>query len=244
MSKYSDNDLLEAHRLSFNNMSELKVIQKCGCFYCTEIFMSDEIVDHIDDEPYGTAICPYCAIDSVIGQSSGYPITEDFLLSMKRYWFDSGYGEAFHTPFGIIQILIDNTIESFHHRSIAINEQLFPNVDAAHRINIKVENDGKSHTIRIRLMNCDVGGNVESGETLEAISFYKNNGKITIGCYASFGDSAAYNLGYDGFYHSDGIQINIPPTTQTQEYKFGICWIKECTDKNDIQTWFGADPSI
>ncbi len=26
---------------------------------------------------YGTAICPYCDIDSVIGESSGFPITND-----------------------------------------------------------------------------------------------------------------------------------------------------------------------
>ena len=30
----------------------------------------------------------YCDTDSVIGENSGYPITKEFLESMKKYWFD------------------------------------------------------------------------------------------------------------------------------------------------------------
>lgn len=55
---------------------------KCGCFYCLKIFEPKEIEEYIEDDNeldrYGTAICPYCGIDSVISESSGYPITEDF----------------------------------------------------------------------------------------------------------------------------------------------------------------------
>ncbi len=32
-----------------------------------------------------TALCPYCCADSVIGESSGYPITREFLRKMKEY---------------------------------------------------------------------------------------------------------------------------------------------------------------
>lgn len=35
----------------------------------------------------GTALCPYCGIDSVIGESSSFPITPEFLKAMHRYWF-------------------------------------------------------------------------------------------------------------------------------------------------------------
>ena len=52
---------------------------------------SDDIEDWIiDDNPCdrgGTAICPHCGVDAVIGESSGYPITEAFLQKMNRYWF-------------------------------------------------------------------------------------------------------------------------------------------------------------
>lgn len=30
---------------------------------------------------------PYCGIDSVIGEHSGYPITREFLEQMRQYWF-------------------------------------------------------------------------------------------------------------------------------------------------------------
>jgi acetone carboxylase gamma subunit len=60
-------------------------------FYCLEIYSPSEINEWIvadnDCDRYGTAICPYCGIDSVIGESSGYPITKDFLTKMNRYWF-------------------------------------------------------------------------------------------------------------------------------------------------------------
>jgi len=62
----------------------------CGCFYCIKIFQPSEISDWIQDKEDKTAVCPYCGIDSVIGDSSGYPITKDFLSKMNQYWFN-GY---------------------------------------------------------------------------------------------------------------------------------------------------------
>jgi acetone carboxylase gamma subunit len=34
-----------------------------------------------------TALCPYCGIDSVIGDKSGFPITKEFLEKMYQHWF-------------------------------------------------------------------------------------------------------------------------------------------------------------
>jgi hypothetical protein len=51
-----------------------------------EIFSPQEIYEWIPDIS-GTAVCPYCGIDSVIGESSGYPITKEFLQEMYDYWF-------------------------------------------------------------------------------------------------------------------------------------------------------------
>jgi hypothetical protein len=34
-----------------------------------------------------TALCPSCGIDSVIGDASGFPITEEFLAAMESRWF-------------------------------------------------------------------------------------------------------------------------------------------------------------
>ena len=79
-------DIIEAHKYSINHRSKILKDEKCGCFYCLQIFSPTEIIEWIDDES-GTAICPYCGIDAIIGESSGFPITEEFLLKMKNYWF-------------------------------------------------------------------------------------------------------------------------------------------------------------
>ena len=84
-------DYIKAHRFSNNHMEELKKDNLCGCFYCLEVFSPSEIKEWIiadnDCDRYGTAICPYCDIDSVIGESSGFPITKEFLSKMNKYWF-------------------------------------------------------------------------------------------------------------------------------------------------------------
>lgn len=79
-------DYIDAHKYSMNHKEQLLTDKKCGCFNCLEILEPTEITDWIEDTS-GTAICPYCHIDSIIGESSGYPITKEFLQLMKNYWF-------------------------------------------------------------------------------------------------------------------------------------------------------------
>lgn len=79
-------DIIEAHKFCANHREELLKDNKCGCFYCLQIFSPSEIQEWIED-PKGTAVCPYCGIDAVIGESSNYPITEEFLEKMEKYWF-------------------------------------------------------------------------------------------------------------------------------------------------------------
>ena len=84
-------DFFEAHKFSNNHMEQLKKDLVCGCFYCCKLFSPSEISEWIiadnDCDRFGTAICPYCGIDSVIGESSGFPITEEFLEQMRKHWF-------------------------------------------------------------------------------------------------------------------------------------------------------------
>ncbi|TDL61488.1 cytoplasmic protein [Rhodococcus qingshengii] len=75
----------EAHRFSSNHRKDLERDQVCGCFHCLKIFSPAEITEWVDNE--ATALCPFCGIDSVIGESSGYPITEQFLNGMHKAWF-------------------------------------------------------------------------------------------------------------------------------------------------------------
>jgi hypothetical protein len=67
----------EAHNHCRYHKPSLMNDEKCGCFYCLKIFSPAEISEWWDDG--NTAICPYCGIDSVIGESCGYPITTDLL---------------------------------------------------------------------------------------------------------------------------------------------------------------------
>ncbi len=45
------------------------------------------------DKSEGTAFCPLCGIDSVIGDASGIPITQEFLTAMHDKWFGGSEGE-------------------------------------------------------------------------------------------------------------------------------------------------------
>ena len=84
---YSKAQLEAAHKISFANKARLKKPQKCGCFYCLKTFSSTEITDWSTDVPDWTALCPYCGIDSVIGEEDGFSLTEDFLEEMYEEWF-------------------------------------------------------------------------------------------------------------------------------------------------------------
>ena len=89
MGKYDD--VIDAHSYSNNHKSKLEKDSKCGCFCCLEIFDPAQIKEWLINETpcdkLGTAVCPYCSVDSVIGESSGYPITKEFLTRMNKYWF-------------------------------------------------------------------------------------------------------------------------------------------------------------
>jgi hypothetical protein len=82
-------DMIRAHRHSSCHRTEVLASQQCGCFYCCKVFAPSEIADWTDElEGVGqTALCAHCGIDSVIGSESGYPITTEFLMTMKKQWF-------------------------------------------------------------------------------------------------------------------------------------------------------------
>ncbi|MBE5738328.1 MAG: cytoplasmic protein [Clostridiales bacterium] len=80
-------DRLEyAHQFSKNNKKGLLSDKNCGCFYCLEIFNPIEITEWVPDSE-GTALCPYCGVDSIIGEYTGLSITKKFLSEMNEYWF-------------------------------------------------------------------------------------------------------------------------------------------------------------
>lgn len=84
------NELKAAHFGCRGNRITLERGEKAGCFYCLRIFDSNKITKWVPEKADGegtTALCPYCGIDSVLGESYGYPIEKKFLKRMKKYWF-------------------------------------------------------------------------------------------------------------------------------------------------------------
>ena len=84
-------DLCAAHEASRFNREGLGHDKKCGCFFCLKIYSPSEIEEWSPEEYEGeevTAICPHCGIDSVLGESSGFPITQDFLKVMHHKYFE------------------------------------------------------------------------------------------------------------------------------------------------------------
>jgi hypothetical protein len=91
-------DLLAANRHTSNNRAEIEASQVCGCFYCEKMFPPTEIVawggldvssfDDPESLNAGTALCPHCGSESVIGDKSGYGINADFLGRMHEAWFE------------------------------------------------------------------------------------------------------------------------------------------------------------
>ena len=84
---YSSEILEAAHKHSGPNREEVLASAVCGCFYCKATFVPDTIDMWVNDETYAT--CPKCSIDSVVGDRSGFPVTDPvFLGAMHEYWFE------------------------------------------------------------------------------------------------------------------------------------------------------------
>ena len=79
-------ELKKAHQYCTNNKEQLIESNICGCFYCCKIYSPKEIKEYLN-EGDGTALCPYCGIDSVIAEKSGFKVTKEFLNKMRDYWF-------------------------------------------------------------------------------------------------------------------------------------------------------------
>lgn len=76
----------QASKHSIYNKRKLERSTKCGCYHCLEVFDPKEITSWIDDGR--TALCPYCNIDSVLGDVSDYPLDGETLDKLNKYWFD------------------------------------------------------------------------------------------------------------------------------------------------------------
>jgi len=84
-----DLDFIKAHK-HHNYRDEILESELCGCFRCLATFSPDQIYQWHGEDENGIeqiAICPECAIDSVIGSASGFPSDPTFLTVMRDFWF-------------------------------------------------------------------------------------------------------------------------------------------------------------
>lgn len=79
--------LKRAHKASFKNKESVLRSKLCGCFSCLKTFAPDEVAFRKEMVGHETAWCPYCDIDAVLGDATGFPITSEFFDEMKKEWF-------------------------------------------------------------------------------------------------------------------------------------------------------------
>jgi len=76
-----------AHRHAANHRADLERSDVCACIFCEKTFTVSDVDEWVKDEG-GTALCPYCGVDSVIGSASGFPIADaNFTRAMHDRWF-------------------------------------------------------------------------------------------------------------------------------------------------------------
>jgi hypothetical protein len=72
------------HRHTLANRMELEASEVCGCIACERIYFPSEVVRWLED---GTALCPHCGVDAVVGSASGMPIMPGVLRRAHERWF-------------------------------------------------------------------------------------------------------------------------------------------------------------
>ena len=92
-SNYTDDILYQQASLhSFLNYEEVKKSRYAACYYCKNVFLASIInkTEHCvasnrDGTQEPTVFCPFCEVDYIIGDASGFPVRDTlFLEYMKR----------------------------------------------------------------------------------------------------------------------------------------------------------------
>ena len=119
------------------------------------------------------------------------------------------------TPLGTIKLFVNNKEVEFTAIKLDNLELLCPNVNGRYLIQFEYKKEFKIQEIKCCIPLIDVKGEIESGERLEAISFYKNDIKLTIGVEGEFTDYPKY-IDFSGDYLSNGIQYEVFQTTASR----------------------------
>lgn len=172
------------------------------------------------------------------------------MVKAHRYWVgQKGIYDMLKTPLGDIELFIDDIPIDYKEKSVPLDKYCI-NLNGRYAIVINFTPDNNEHIISCKIKGYIPSGNdgIEKGEGLECKSFYNNNVKLSIGME---GDTIYFQNGercseydYDNGYLCNGVFYHIFKSTKTEKYVFGISWINNCSEQNDTETWFGADPTM
>jgi hypothetical protein len=91
------NELLAAYHYLSKNWVHIQGSTNCGCCSCLETFAPDAIIawtgldmSNFNDPAAAnsqTAMCPRCGSESVLGDKTGFPVSQNFLVRMNEAWF-------------------------------------------------------------------------------------------------------------------------------------------------------------
>jgi len=153
------------------------------------------------------------------------------------------------TPLGGLVVALDGKEIEYSYEELKKSETC-GDLEGRYRIKLSFLPDEMPHLISCRIKDYTPSEQdiVESGENLELKSFFAGGIKLSLGME---GDTGYYNDGtrletydYDTEYFEDGVGYLILPFTKTEEYVFGVAWICGGSEKKEVQTWYGADPTL
>jgi hypothetical protein len=93
--KFSAETIEAAHKATIFHEKDIMASSVCTCFYCGYQFdpHKEKDLEWWDEtNPKGrTLACPMCGIDCIVGDASGFPVTDqDFIMACTEEWF-GGY---------------------------------------------------------------------------------------------------------------------------------------------------------
>ncbi len=142
-------------------------------------------------------------------------------------------------PMGNVKITIDGVNFDYVAEPLPKRTKWFE-VDGRYRVRVPVpvsEDRSKINCFLDFPESKDITGGADSGQDLALVSFDMEDTKVSIG---TIGD--LFQFRYD--YMANGISVSIPTSYGKDHVYFAIAWLKMIDkERQDIYTWFAADPS-
>jgi hypothetical protein len=87
MSLYTRKALSVIHKHSIKNKVEVLNSVKCACFHCFRIYESVAVDTFLqENDGQETALCPTCITDTIIGDASGFNLTDEMIDALANQY--------------------------------------------------------------------------------------------------------------------------------------------------------------